>query len=100
MAKAKVTSQDFLKNLELEETPAPGGEGAAEEGRRTRTRQNGVKGFDQQGRKHIGGYLDPEMSEQFAVLKIRLNLDNSQLIERAIGELFRREIAAKQFGDR
>ena len=52
------------------------------------------------GLKHIGGYLDRETVEQVAVLRARLDLDNSQLIKRAIEELYSRELAARKFGDR
>lgn len=52
------------------------------------------------GLKHIGGYLDPETVEKVAILRARLRLDNSQLIRRAIDELFERENAARKFGDR
>lgn len=50
--------------------------------------------------KHIGGYFDRELVEKVALLKIRLDLENSELIERAINELYARESAAQAFGDR
>ncbi|MCE2566445.1 hypothetical protein [Komagataeibacter sp. FNDCF1] len=52
------------------------------------------------GLKHIGGYLDVETVEKVAILRARLRLDNSQLIKKAITELFDREDAARKFGDR
>lgn len=52
------------------------------------------------GLKHIGGYLDADTVEKVAVLRVRLRLDNSQLIKKAIEELFERENAARKFGDR
>ncbi|MFT9366697.1 hypothetical protein SRCM100623_00622 [Acetobacter pasteurianus] len=52
------------------------------------------------GLKHIGGYLDADTVEKVAILRARLKLDNSQLIKRAIEELFERENAARKFGDR
>ena len=52
------------------------------------------------GLKHIGGYLDADTVEKVAILRARLRLDNSQLIKRAIEELFERENAARKFGDR
>lgn len=103
MAKAKVTSEDFLKNMELDEAPAliptntgskPKPRATAEAAHPPRTRMS------TNGRKHIGGYVIPERAEQFALLKLRLGLDNTALIERAIDELFRRENAAQKFGDR
>ena len=50
--------------------------------------------------KHIGGYLDRETVEKVALLRARLDLDNSELLQRAIEELFSREMAARKFGDR
>jgi len=52
------------------------------------------------GLKHIGGYLDADTVEKVAILRARLRLDNSQLIKKAIEELFERENAARKFGDR
>lgn len=49
--------------------------------------------------KHIGGYFNDDLVEKIALLKIRLGLDNSQLIKRAIDELYTREIARRAFGD-
>jgi hypothetical protein len=50
-------------------------------------------------RKHIGGYFDPDFVEKFAVLKARLDLDNSELIKRAIDSLWADEEARRAFGD-
>lgn len=110
MAKAKVTHEDFLKNMELDDVPAmlptnnagkakpratpSAGAGEAQTAHPARTRHS------TNGRKHIGGYVVPERAEQFALLKLRLGLDNTALIERAIDELYRRENAATKFGDR
>jgi hypothetical protein len=52
------------------------------------------------GLKHIGGYFDPETVELVAILRARLSLDNSQLIKRAVEELYNRETAARKFGDK
>jgi len=52
------------------------------------------------GLKHIGGYLNADTVEKVAILRARLRLDNSQLIKKAIEELFERENAARKFGDR
>lgn len=51
------------------------------------------------GRKHIGGYFDPELVEKFAVLKARLRLDNSELIKLAINRLWADEEARRAFGE-
>lgn len=52
------------------------------------------------GLKHIGGYLDRETQERVVLLKTRLELDNSELIKRAIDSLWADEEARRAFGDR
>ena len=47
------------------------------------------------GLKHIGGYFDRADVEKFAVLRARLDLDNSQLIKLAIDELYRKHEAKR-----
>jgi hypothetical protein len=49
--------------------------------------------------KHIGGYLDDETVEKVALLRIRLKLENSDLLKLAIDELFRKHSAKRAFGD-
>ena len=51
------------------------------------------------GLKHIGGYFDREDVEKVAVLRARLGLDNSELLQLAINELFKRHNAQRAFGD-
>lgn len=51
------------------------------------------------GLKHIGGYFDREMVEKVAVLRARLDLDNSTLIKLAIDDLYRKQMAKRAFGD-
>jgi hypothetical protein len=51
------------------------------------------------GLKHIGGYVDRDTVEKVALLRVRLNLDNSELIKRAIDELYARHHASRAFGD-
>ena len=98
MAK-KVTAANFLKNMGLDEaeeaaSTAPAAAAGTKPGR-------GVKGgLDRTGLKHFGGYVGEESLEQIAILRARLKLDNSQLIERAMRELYDRETAARKFGDR
>lgn len=48
---------------------------------------------------HIGGHFDREFVRKFALLKIELELDTSELIRRAIDELDARESARRAFGD-
>jgi hypothetical protein len=51
------------------------------------------------GLKHIGGYFDKETVEKVAVLRARLDLDNSGLIKLAIEELHRKHAAKRSFGE-
>jgi hypothetical protein len=50
-------------------------------------------------KKHFGGYLDAETLEIAAVLRVRLKLDNSELIKLALEELDRSHRAKRAFGD-
>jgi hypothetical protein len=49
--------------------------------------------------KHIGGYLDDATVEKVALLRIRLKLENSDLLKLAIEELYRKHTAKRAFGD-
>ena len=51
------------------------------------------------GLKHIGGYFAPDMVEKVALLRARLNLDNSEQIMLAINELYSKQKAKKAFND-
>lgn len=51
------------------------------------------------GLKHIGGYFGVETAEKVAVLRARLRLDNSELLELAIDDLHRKLMAKRAFGD-
>jgi hypothetical protein len=51
------------------------------------------------GLKHIGGYLDTETVEKVAILRARLNLDNSGLIKLAVDDLHRKHMAKRAFGE-
>ena len=93
MAKSKVTAKSFLKHMDIPEnavatavaTPADMSPEKPAGGRA--------------GLKHIGGYFNRKTTEQVAILRARLGLNNSQLIKRAIEELYSRKIAARKFGD-
>lgn len=50
------------------------------------------------GKKHVGGYFDDEMFEKVALLRIRLNLGNDDLLILAINDLFNKEKAKRAFG--
>lgn len=95
----KATAETFLKKMNLgsePEAPATKAETSAEPAPEAKVK----KPAGRTGLKHIGGYFDRETVEQVAVLRARLDLDNSQLIKRAIEELYSRELAARKFGDR
>ncbi len=51
------------------------------------------------GLKHFGGYLDDDALEKIALLRVRLKLDNSELIKLAIDDLHRKHMAKRAFGD-
>lgn len=96
MAKTKATAQDFLSKMKL---PEPEGKESAPitaEAAKVEPR----RAIGRTGLKHIGGYFDRDTVEKVALLRARLDLDNSQLIKRAIDELYSREGAARKFGDR
>lgn len=93
----KPTAVAFLKNMGVE-TEAPEAEPAATVQPSSSPKAKPAKG--RAGLKHIGGYFDREIVEQVAILRARLDLDNSQLIKKAVEELFQREMAARKFGDR
>lgn len=98
MAK-KATAESFLKRMNLGGEPEPL---AAEPktGVGDEPAPKAKKSGGRAGLKHIGGYFNRETVEQVAVLRARLDLDNSQLIKRAIEDLYSREMAARKFGDR
>ena len=58
-----------------------------------------VPGSSRQGLKHIGAYLDRETVEKIALLRARLDLDNSELVRHAIERLYAAESAKRKFGD-
>jgi hypothetical protein len=49
--------------------------------------------------KHIGGYLDDQTVEKVALLRIRLKLENSELLKLAIEDLYRKHNAKRAFGE-
>ncbi len=98
MAKPKVTAESFLKNMGIGETEPTSA--AATATAATSETEKPRPATSRAGLKHIGGYVDRETAEQVAILRARLNLDNSELIKRAIEEMYQRETAARKFGDR
>jgi hypothetical protein len=51
------------------------------------------------GLKHIGGYFENDTVEKVAILRVRLKLDNSELLKLAIDDLYRKHAAQRSFGD-
>jgi len=92
---AKATAQDFLSKMKLPEQESEESAPIAAKPAKIEHRTTGRTGL-----KHIGGYFDRDTVEKVALLRARLDLDNSQLIKRAIDELYSREGAARKFGDR
>jgi len=96
MTKPPAKADDFLRAMQPEPVadpppaaPAP----ARSKGKTT------AKPATRAGLKHIGGYFDRETVEKVAVLRARLDLDNSELIKLAIDELHRKHQAKRSFGD-
>src|SRR4051812_33833503 len=52
-----------------------------------------AKPLTREGLKHFGAYLDDDVFEKIALLRIRLKMDNSQLVAHAIEELYRKHSA-------
>jgi hypothetical protein len=110
MSKTTVKTADFLRAMQTpldEPTPAPGRprhapeadpKGKAAPPRRPKVPRAKVT-TSRDGLKHFGGYLDDATMEKIALLRIRLKLDNSELITRAIDELAKKHSAARAFGD-
>ena len=93
---ARNKASDFLRAMNpeaepmAEAAPAPAAQSAAPAKPKAGTRA---------GLKHIGAYLDKETVEKVAVLRARLELDNSELIKLAIDDLHRKHNAKRAFGD-
>lgn len=65
----------------------------------TRTHLTTVTAASRAGLKHIGGYLDRATVEKVAILRARLECDNSELLKRAIDDLYRKHETQRTFGD-
>lgn len=97
MTRANRTA-DFLQNMTaeiaMEVAPAKPVRTAA-----TRRVTEKAAAPSRAGLKHIGGYLNDETVEKVAALRARLKLDNSQLIMRAVDNLYSKQAAKRAFGD-
>ncbi len=91
----KNKAADFLANMSIEAPAVPAPAVATIQPKTRQTPQQP----ERIGRKHIGGYLSNEAVEKVALLRARLNLDNSELITLAINDLFAKQKAKKAFGD-
>jgi hypothetical protein len=94
MAKGKATAESFLKKLAINDAESSPAVLPSE----SKGSAKPIAG--RAGLKHFGGYVNRETMEKVAVLRARLDLDNSELIVHAINELYQRETAARKFGDR
>jgi hypothetical protein len=92
-------ANDFLSKMKLGDAPAepPAARSAAAPTAIARPARGG--GSSRAGLKHIGAYLDREAVEKIALLRARLDLDNSQLIKLAVERLYASEGAKRKFGD-
>jgi hypothetical protein len=95
MSKSSKTN-DFLAALSPEAIPA---NESTPPSRTNRAEAAPKSQRKQAGKKHIGGYFEPDMVEKVAILRARLNLDNSELIKLAIEDLYRKHEAKRAFGD-
>ena len=100
---AKIDANKFLENMALTEgeeapkkaEPKPQTVARAKKEPAARDLQPSVKRRKLQ--KHIGGYFDSETLERIALLRARLDMDNSQLLKLAIDELYSKERVKKAF---
>jgi hypothetical protein len=101
MSRSPTRAEDFLKAMQPAVEPpepanpppaAPVAARAAPKPRKPRVKPTS-------GLKHFGGLLDDDTLEKVALLRVRLKLDNSELIKHAIEELYSRHKAKRAFGD-
>lgn len=93
MSAEKKKPNAFLAAMQdAEPVPAPQAAATAPHGPASRN-------VTRAGLKHIGGYLDRQTVEKVAILRARLGCDNSELLKRAIDDLYRKHEAQRTFGD-
>jgi hypothetical protein len=89
-------ANEFLAAMSPEPEAA---ERAAPAAKPRATKESAKAASTRAGLKHIGGYFDRETVEKVAILRARLDLDNSELIKLAIEELHRKHMAKRAYGD-
>ncbi len=95
-------SADFIRNMTAETEAEPGppvNVPPTSKRRKPSDLPSASPPISRAGLKHIGGYVGMDTVEKVALLRVRLNLDNSELIKRAIDELYARHHANRVFGD-
>lgn len=97
MSKTPLKAAAFLEAMAPPSAPEPAAATPAQ--RPAALAADHAKPPTRAGLKHIGGYFDRETVEKVAVLRARLNLDNSALLKLAIDELHRKQSAQRAFGD-
>jgi len=95
--KKKNSAAAFLANMNQEVGPLDSIPPVLQK-KKVQERSN-VSAGRRDGLKHIGGYFAPDMVEKVAILRARLNLDNSELIMLAINELYNKQKTKKAFND-
>ena len=99
---------DFLANMNAElareeETPPPKVSTPSPEEKpvvsKTTKPKNKITPASRKGLKHIGGYCDDDTAEKFAIMRVRLKLDNSELLIEAINELYDKYKTKKVFSE-
>ena len=96
---SRTKADDFLRAMTPEPTESPPTEEPEPSITAQPARIGAAPVSTRSGLKHIGGYFAPETVEKVAVLRARLNLDNSGLIKLAIDELHARHMAQRAHGD-
>ena len=92
-------ASSFLRAMNPDSDPATVSETLAAAPAARTAKKADAKPTGRAGLKHIGGYFDRDTVEMVAVLRARLDLDNSQLLKLAIEELHRKHTAKRAYGD-
>jgi MoxR-like ATPase len=107
MSKSPTKAAVFLAAMKQSETPEPAAapqapvpvEAPATVHEIRRPKPVKAKQPTRAGLKHFGGYLDDDTLEKIALLRVRLKKDNSELIQQAMEDLYRKHSAKRAFGD-